>query len=467
MIYKGLLSTLSLFSILCCLSQNFQDTFNEICIDHGQVGGSVVLRCNAETNSYHYGVQNINSGVEINDNTIYRIASISKSVTAIGVMKLYESGQLDLDEDISTYLGYEVRNPAFPEVAITAKMLLSHKSSIVDGSGYGGFLSASYASFPPINLNEVLLSSGDYFTSDMFNGIEPGTYFNYSNINFGILGTLVEAITNQRFDIYMDEALFSPLELNGGFNLYDIQLEHLATLYRDSNPQSDDFGSGPLESPDYALYVPGTNAVIFSPHGGCRLSAVDLSQVMAVLLDAGTVSVNGIGVEILTSETIELMLTPQYTYNGSNGNNYFGLFSSWGLGIHLTTNTAGADVVFGDLEMAGHPGEAYGLISDMYVNTSENIGIVFMTNGYYAAGGYDFGLNSSFYTLEEEVFSAAYELELSNCAASNLMELNSSGDRGEIISVKNVLGQECKPALNELVFILYENGSVEKKWVTE
>ncbi|MFK7756538.1 MAG: serine hydrolase domain-containing protein [Flavobacteriales bacterium] len=448
-------------------SQTFQETLNQICIDHSQVGASVVTRCNAETNSYHYGVQNINSGVEINDNTIYRIASISKALTTIGAMKLYETGLLDLDEDISTYLGYEVRNPSFPEVAITAKMLLSHKSSIVDGSGYGDFLSASYSSFPPISVEEVLLNTGDYYTADMFNSIEPGTYFNYSNINFGLLGTVIEAVANQRFDLYMDQILFEPLELNGGFNLYDIELEHLATLYRDSAAQSDDFGGGPLESPDYSLYTPGTNAVIFSPHGGCRLSAVDLAQVMAVLLDLGTVEVNGSDVEILSSETVELMLTPQYTYDGSNGNNYFGLFSSWGLGIHLTTNTQGADVVFGDLEMAGHPGEAYGLISDMYVNTTENIGIVFMTNGYYSGGNYDLGLNSSFYTLEEEIFSAAYELELSECDANNVLEVKKDKERGEVISIKNVLGQECNPDSNELLFLLYENGTVEKKWFAE
>lgn len=62
-----------------------------------------------------------------------RIASISKLVTALGVMRLVDRGKLDLDRDVSDYLGWRLRNPAFPDRAITLAMLLSHRSSLLDG----------------------------------------------------------------------------------------------------------------------------------------------------------------------------------------------------------------------------------------------------------------------------------------------------------------------------------------------
>src|SRR5436190_22947897 len=61
-----------------------------------------------------------------------RIASISKLAVAIGVMRLVEQGRLDLDRDVSFYLGWPLRNPAFPDQPITLRLLLSHRSSLKD-----------------------------------------------------------------------------------------------------------------------------------------------------------------------------------------------------------------------------------------------------------------------------------------------------------------------------------------------
>ena len=68
--------------------------------------------------------------------TLYRIASISKLVTTLGVMRLREAGRLDLDRDVGDYLGWRLRNPHFPDTPITLRMLLSHTSSLRDDTGY-------------------------------------------------------------------------------------------------------------------------------------------------------------------------------------------------------------------------------------------------------------------------------------------------------------------------------------------
>ena len=65
-----------------------------------------------------------------------RIASISKLVVGLGVMRLVESGVLDLDRDVSAWLGWSLRHPAYPDIPITLRLLLSHRSSLTDAAGY-------------------------------------------------------------------------------------------------------------------------------------------------------------------------------------------------------------------------------------------------------------------------------------------------------------------------------------------
>ncbi len=133
-----------------------------------------------------------------------------------------------------------------------------------------------------------------------------------------------------------------------------------------------------------------------------------------LLIEAGSVSVNKPNAVVISAKgdsTAALMNTPMWSYNGSNGNNYYGLFRRWGLGTHLTTNAAMGDIVVAGKTMAGHPGEAYGLISDAYVDLGNSFGIIFITNG--KKGAYAFGSTSAFYDVEEDVFAAAYGLIVS------------------------------------------------------
>ena len=79
-----------------------------------------------------FGYADIENKEEINEDTIFQIASISKTITGTAAMQLYEKGKLDLDQDINTYLPFKIINPYHPGVPITARMLLTHTSSILD-----------------------------------------------------------------------------------------------------------------------------------------------------------------------------------------------------------------------------------------------------------------------------------------------------------------------------------------------
>jgi len=101
---------------------------------------------------------------------------------------------------------------------------------------------------------------------------------------------------------------------------------------------------------------------------------------------------------ILEPATVDLMFTSVWQHNGANGNTYSGMFVNYALGNHRSTT------LLVDQVLTGHPGEAYGLISDMYFSTDGHYGIIFITNG----GIWSSGAHSAWYDVEEEIFAACY-----------------------------------------------------------
>lgn len=348
------------------------------------------------------GKADIARNLPVTDSTKYRIASISKTIAATALMQLYDQGKFNLDDDVSRALGFTLRNPSFPSDSITYRMLLSHTASVNDGTGYDDFL-ASTASNPPPSLSSVMVPGGANFTGDMWLNRKPGTYFTYANIGFGILGTLVERISNERFDIYCYSHIFKPLGLDASYNILDLaNINNLAVLYRNTTPQCDNYGGVKPAARDLSGYVVGSNAVIFSPTGGVRMSSKDLALFVMMRMNGGIVD----GIRILSDSTARKMIQPVWTYNGSNGDAYYGLFRKWGLGTQITTNAPMGDIVVPGKIMAGHAGEAYGLVSDVYFEIANEFGIVFITNG--RSGSYGPAAASAFYDVEEAVFDAAY-----------------------------------------------------------
>src|SRR5258708_29018184 len=158
------------------------------------------------------------------------MASTYKRATTLGEMKLGEQGRLSLDEDIDTFLGARVRNPAFPDVPITLRMLLTHTSSLRDDAGY--------YSWPPgsdlrdfLTPGRALYGEGAMWSSKA----APGKYFHYANLPWGVVGTVMEKATGERFDRLMKRLVLDPLGLSGGYDPADCSaatLANVATLYR-------------------------------------------------------------------------------------------------------------------------------------------------------------------------------------------------------------------------------------------
>lgn len=370
--------------------------------NYSVVGMSVIVVKNDDiAYSQRFGLRDISRNLSVNDSTIYRIASISKFVSAAALMKLYDEGLFQLDDDVSDYLGFTLRNPSFPNDTITFRKILSHTSSLRDGSGYNSFLSASYNNNPPPSILSLLTQGGQYFTADMFssNRSPSSDYFTYANINYGVVGTLVEKMSNRRFDIYCREEIFHPLGMTASYNIQDLPvINNVAVLYRKVGnnwiPQADNYGGIKPPPRDLSNYIIGSNGLIFAPQGGLRVSANDLSKFMLMIMNGGTYN----GTRILEDSTAALMTEPHWMYTGSNGNNYYGIFNTYGLGSSKTNDLLPNETLY------GHPGEAYGLISDLYFSKFKNYGIIFVTNG----GQWGNGSYSGWYNIEEDVYQACY-----------------------------------------------------------
>lgn len=370
------------------------------------MGLSVVLLArNGVAWKGNWGWSNYEQRIPVSDPTVYRIASISKTVTAVALMQLVEQGKVALDADASLYLGWTLRHPAFPDSIITLDHLLSHRSGIRDGDAYSRFSRDMLAG--QLDIRQLFEVGGDYFAEDLFSGDAPGRYFSYTNCTWGLIASVVERISGERFDKYCRKYIFEPLGMEASFNVLDLpDLDKLAVLYRFSDEQwvaqADDYSRALPQPRADSLYRPGKNGLLFGPQGSLRSSAADLAIFTQMLMNEGS---NG-EVQILRPETVQLMMQRHWEYQKNNGDTWENFFLAYGYGIHHLTNTPLADILFPDRLMSGHPGIAYGLLSDMYFDKASGSGIIFITNG--SQREYAYGNKSTFYLPEEKVFEAVY-----------------------------------------------------------
>ncbi|HPF93985.1 MAG TPA: serine hydrolase, partial [Tenuifilaceae bacterium] len=151
-----LLFLLCFFLIASVSFGQLQQSIESIKEEYSLMGLSVVTLCNGNVSGvYHAGLKDYDRNLKVNDSTMYRVASVSKLITTMGLMALWDKGSFNLDDDVSLYLGFTLRNPSWPEIPITFRMLLSHTSSIQDGNGYSNFLAATYGNSSPPHINEL------------------------------------------------------------------------------------------------------------------------------------------------------------------------------------------------------------------------------------------------------------------------------------------------------------------------
>ncbi len=337
------------------------------------------------------GFADIAAGRTITADDPVRIASISKLVVAIGVMRLVEAGTLDLDADASELLGWPLRHPGFPDQPITLRMLLSHQTSLTDAAGY-------YAVPLDGSLQDLLDDPRAWDTEHA-----PGTYFRYTNLNFPLVASVMERATGERFDRLMDKLVLQPLGLQACFNWdtcnaatasravvqYNAAREPVRDDHHGHKPDSCPVYAASDGSCDLSQWQAGVNGALFSPQGGLRISANDLARIGRLLLGNGTLE----GAQLLSPASVDTLLQPLWTYAPGNGLTYEEddsgqsgerYFCRYGLATQtLATPQEGCgDDPFGDgIARVGHSGSAYGLISGLWVDRASGTGVAYFATG--------------------------------------------------------------------------------------
>ena len=321
----------------------------EIMQQHHVMGLSVaVVKKKKIIYTHSFGLKDAATKTPMTNDCLFRIASISKSFSATAILQLVEAKKLSLDDDISDLLGFKVRNPKYPEAVITIRLALSHQSSVNDSQGY-------------FTLDAINASKNSDWTK-CYNDYAPGTGYMYCNLNYNMIGAIIERLSGERFDQYVKHHILDPLNLYGGYCVDSLDSSRFATLY-EYNTDSAAFLPAPAayapRREEIANYVMGYSTPVFSPTGGMKITATDLAKYMIMHMNQGRLN----GKRIISKKSARLMHSKIAKQEG------------YGFAIMTT------DKILEGITMKGHTGSAYGLFSAMFFHPTKKFGVVVITNG--------------------------------------------------------------------------------------
>ncbi|MFD1770027.1 serine hydrolase domain-containing protein [Sphingobacterium suaedae] len=347
--FKMLLPVLTLLHQSIFGQLNVEDSLMSIANEFKAVGLAVVVVKEGKP-IYHkaVGMKDIQTRTPLTTKNLFRIASISKSFSATAVMQLVEQGKLSLDDDFGDLIGFPIRHPKYPETVITLRMVLSHTSSINDSNGYFDL--------------DVINPTKNENWSKSYNDYKPGTGYAYCNLNYNMVGAVLERVTGERFDRYITQKVLNPLQIRGGYCVDSLDKEAFATLYT-YDTVSQGFIAQPgaynPRSAEIRSYRLGHSTPIFSPTGGMKISPEDLATYMIMHMQFGSYQRQN----LLHETSAKLMQTAVHDQE------------RYGLAL-LKTNQ-----LIPGVELTGHTGSAYGLYSAMFFNPASRYGFIVVTNG--------------------------------------------------------------------------------------
>ena len=315
------------------------------------VGGAVIIARDGEVvYSNAYGHRNAGRNQLVTLDTCFRIASVTKLVSAVGLMQLIEEYDIDLETPVKEIVGFKVMNPSFPDTPITIRQVLSHTSSLLQTQHY-------------FQNWETMTVHAPYFSTKK----APGTDYEYSNMNGGLIGAMIEALSGQSVNSYMQENVFGPLGINAAY--HPTLLEDKSDISAQLNKKGgnvfsaarillEDFDDtcNPIEHTDRTS-------------GALYISANGLIRIISMLEQGGELD----GVRILKEATIQEMMMDQRTVPGTS----VYAESKYGLSMARVEGMPGGT-------WYGHQGQMEGLSSNIYFQPATGLSIAVIANGYEA-----------------------------------------------------------------------------------
>lgn len=318
--------------------------------------------------------------------TVFRIYSMSKPITSVALMQLYERGRVQLDDPVEryipgfrdlrvmvsgTYPNFQTRPADRP---MTVRDLLTHQSGLTYGFEGGTVLDDAYrearvlSQAPDSNLGEMAKK-----LSQLPLQFSPGDNWNYS-VSTDVVGYLVEVISGKRFDRYLQEHIFGPLGMKDtGFSVRPDQADRFAANYAPAGPEG---GLRLIDDPKTSNYL--REQTFFSGGGGLVSTAADYLRFCEMLLNGGHLD----DARILGRKTIELMtanhltggrLMPEVALGRFSETPYAGM--GFGLGFAVMLNPAEAQVSSspGEYTWGGAASTAF------WIDPAEQLIVIFMT----------------------------------------------------------------------------------------
>ncbi len=317
------------------------------------VGGAVIVNRDGETlYAFYYGADAKYNGRPVDGETVYKAASLTKMITAVGVMQLKEAGRLDLDAPLTWGEGTPIRNPRFPDVPVTLRQALTHTTSLLGD--------APYRAAP--KWEKITPEQNRYFSK-----YAPGTHYEYANLNGGILGSAIERASGQSLNDYMAEHVFAPLGVNAAY---------AAHLLPDPSPLSRTYTADGLIYMRAEKYLEEDRAGYedtcdpdnhyHTSVGSLYISLNGLEKLGQALACGGIAD----GVRLLSPQGTAEMRADQRDVRGTTVTGE----SPYGLAVCRFTAGDGR-------AWYGHQGRWDGLLSDRFVNPDSRTAVVLVMNG--------------------------------------------------------------------------------------
>lgn len=292
------------------------------------------------------GLADIESGTPITDRTVFRVASISKTFTAVAVMQLVESGLVDLDRPATDYLrSYRLALADEGDPVPTVRQLLTHTAGMPESARpWHAFRPDFGESFP---LSTPMPTLAEFYRGTLRLEAPPGSRFVYGNQSFATLGQIVEDVSGEPLHQYLRRMVFDPIGMTDSDLVRSEAVSgHLATGYR--------LGSrGPVAVEHREMVTAGAASVYSTPR--------DMGRYLGALLGGGA---NRHG-RMLRPETLETMYEPQYRPD---------------------SRLPGIGIAFTRIDLGGHPAVEHGGVlpgfnSQIFVAPEDGVAVMAFTNG--------------------------------------------------------------------------------------